>query len=678
MKGMLYPKLAFMAMQKNRRLYLPYFLTCIGMVAMHYIVTFLYYDQILLSMRGGRTLRLVMGFGSGVIAVFACIFLFYSNSFLMRRRKKEFGLYHILGMGKRHLGWILFWESLILGGFSLLIGLLISIVLSKLAELGMVHIMQENVYYTLYVSPEAVLLCAGVFIGIFFLLFLNALRQVRFSRTMDLLRSDTVGEKPPKANLFLGIAGLLLLAGAYCLAVTIEKPLAAMGYFFLAVIMVIIGTYLLMIAGSVTFCRILQRNKKYYYRPNHFVSVSSMAYRMKRNGAGLASICILSTMVLVMLSTTSCLYFGAEDSIRAMYPKAFYMTFRMEDADVMSDDSLVADLRDVIAEQVAITGGAFESASDWRAVQFYGVQKQGRILLDSESMEIDQQDKDSRLYRMMFVPLADYCRKTGTEQILEDGEALLFTTADDSDMPSTVTFDGDVVFRIAGKADGFAGEVRAQETPVMLFVVPDVDAATEYLNFELNHSLFYEWHLSFDTGLDREGDLEVGDCLGHTLAEKTSDRAYLMYTMESREEVRVNFYSTYGGLFYLGIILSIVFLFAAVLIVYYKQISEGYEDHAKFDMMQKIGMTKREIRKSINSQLLTVFFLPLLLAAVHLAFAFPMIRRILTLFYLNNLLLFAGTTIISFLVFSLLYVLVYRMTSNAYYRIVSAALRATE
>ena len=228
MKGMLYPKLAFVAMKKNKRLYLPYFLTCIGMVVMHYIVTFLYYDEILLSMRGGRTLRLIMGFGSRVIAIFACIFLFYTNSFLMRRRKKEFGLYNILGMGKRHLGWILFWESFMIGGVSLVAGLFIGIVLSKLAELGMVNIMRESVSYTLFVSPEAVLTGAGVFIGIFLLLFLNALRQVRFSHTMNLLRSDTVGEKPPKANLFLGIVGVLLLAGAYYLAVTIEKPVTAM------------------------------------------------------------------------------------------------------------------------------------------------------------------------------------------------------------------------------------------------------------------------------------------------------------------------------------------------------------------------------------------------------------------------------------------------------------------
>lgn len=679
MKGMLYPKLAFVAMKKNKRLYLPYFLTCIGMVVMHYIVTFLYYDEILLSMRGGRTLRLIMGFGSRVIAIFACIFLFYTNSFLMRRRKKEFGLYNILGMGKRHLGWILFWESFMIGGVSLVAGIFIGIVLSKLAELGMVNIMRESVSYTLFVSPEAVLTGAGVFIGIFLLLFLNALRQVRFSHTMNLLRSDTVGEKPPKANLFLGIMGVLLLAGAYYLAVTIEKPVTAMAYFFIAVIMVIIGTYLLMIAGSVTLCRILQRNKKYYYRPNHFVSVSSMAYRMKRNGAGLASICILATMVLVMISTTSCLYFGTEDSIRAMYPQAFNIVFYM-DADVMSDEEFVTDLRDSIAEQVTAAGGTFASTADWRDVQFFGILKQDHISLDNESMDAYDGGQDSQRYRVMFVPLADYNRRTGAEQTLQNGEALLSVT-DGSYTAPQVTFDGGVALRVSAGADGFlrAEDLKNETDPVMLVVVPDVDAATEYLEFGTDRGLRYEWHLAFDTGLDRADNLEIEDRLGNVLSRTADDRwTYFGYTIESREESRVNFYSTYGGLFYLGIILSIVFLFAAVLMIYYKQISEGFEDHARFDMMQKIGMTKREIRKSINSQLLTVFFLPLLFAAMHLAFAFPMIRRMLTLFNLNSLFLFAATTAVSFFVFSLLYVLVYRITSNAYYRIVSASLRDAE
>ena len=299
MKGAFYPKLALDGIRKNKRLYIPYILTCVGMVTMFYIITFLQKSETVGAMRSGSTVQRILSFGIIVIAVFACIFLFYTNSFLMKRRKKEFGLYNILGMGKRNIGIILVWESLIIALFSLAVGLFIGIAISKLAELALVNILNGAVKYSFSISPLAIVMTVAVFGAIFLLLLLNSIRQIRFSNTAALLRSENLGEKPPKGNIFIGIVGILLLGGAYWLAVSIKDPIAAMLMFFIAVIMVILGTYLTMIAGSVSFCRILQKNKKYYYKPSHFVSVSSMAYRMKRNGAGLASVCILATMVLV-------------------------------------------------------------------------------------------------------------------------------------------------------------------------------------------------------------------------------------------------------------------------------------------------------------------------------------------------------------------------------------------
>ena len=310
MKIGFYPRLAADGIRKNKRMFTPFILTCTGMVMMFYIIMYLATSKILDSLIGGATLRQIFALGSWVIAVFAAIFLFYTNSFLIRRRKKEFGLYNILGMGKRNIARILFLETLIIAVVSIALGLIAGIAFSKFAELGMVNIMHGEVTYDLSISGLAVVRSLHVFGVIFLLLLLNSIRQVRFASAFSLLRSENAGEKPPKGNWLFGLLGVVLLTVAYYLAATIENPITALFAFFVAVIMVIVGTYLVMISGSVLFCRILQKKKNYYYKPNHFVSVSSMVYRMKRNGAGLASICILATMVLVIMASTACLYFG--------------------------------------------------------------------------------------------------------------------------------------------------------------------------------------------------------------------------------------------------------------------------------------------------------------------------------------------------------------------------------
>ena len=315
MRAGLYPKLAWDRIRKNKRFYLPYILTCIGMVMMFYIIHYLAAMPTIKDMPGGDTMEMVLGLGTWVVALFAVIFLFYTNSFLMRRRQKEFGLYNMLGMGKNHLSLLLLWENGILFVISMVGGLLGGILLSKMAELFMLMLLGGEVTYTLRIDPDAFGDTWVIFIPVFALIFLKGLIQIRRSSAIALIKSETVGEKPPKANYLFGIAGILILAGAYYIALSIKSPLIAMAWFFLAVCMVIVATYLLFISGSVMLCRLLQKNKHYYYKPNHFVSVSSMVYRMKRNGAGLASICVLSTMVLVIMMGAGSLYAGKEDSL---------------------------------------------------------------------------------------------------------------------------------------------------------------------------------------------------------------------------------------------------------------------------------------------------------------------------------------------------------------------------
>lgn len=331
MKLSFYPRLALDGIRKNKRMYRPYILTCVGMVMMYYIIAFLCRSETVNAVRGGSVVREFLRLGSGIIAFFAGCFLFYTNSFLIRRRKKEFGLYNILGMGKRNIGILLFWENLLIALSAIAVGLGAGMLFSKLAELGLIRMLSGDVDYRLTVSAEAMLSTGKVFGVIFALLFLSTLFQLKFMSAISLLHSESVGEKPPRANWLLGIVGALVLGGGYYVALTAYDAISAIMYFFVAALLVIGGTYLVMIAGSVVFCRILQKNKNYYYKTGHFVSVSSMIYRMKRNGAGLASICILATMVLVMLSSTTSLYFGSEDSLRSSYPREQNLKFYMRD-----------------------------------------------------------------------------------------------------------------------------------------------------------------------------------------------------------------------------------------------------------------------------------------------------------------------------------------------------------
>lgn len=677
MKFSFYPKLALSSIRKNKKLYLPYILTCIGMVAMYYIIVYLQYSDILSYMPKTFILREMFNLGSWVIAIFALIFLFYTNSFLIRRRKKEFGLYNILGMGKKNICVLVLCETVITGIIALAGGLLAGVLFSKLAELVLVNIIKGNISYSLSVSPYAFLSTAAVFCAVFFLLFLNTVFQLRHSNAISLLRSENVGEKPPKGNFILAGIGLILLSAAYYLAITIKNPVSALTIFFGAVIMVIVSTYFLFISGSVTLCRALQKNKKYYYKPQHFVSVSSMAYRMKRNGAGLASICILATMVLVMLSSSASLYFGEEASLSASFPKEINVTASFSSPDDMSDENIAA-LRDSIKEINKKYNVTESNLIDFCSVNVAGVMENGNFQPDVSAYNAAYFDVYEKIYNLTIVSLNDYNRITGKRETLNDNEILVYTD-NKNFREQKLNLDGENTLTVKDYVDCpfFKTQINDIVSSIVIFA-PDPSATVEKLRVLSDYNgqslLSSNWLYNFDTNTDGKNQIELRKELYEVLLQKLDNTPELkMISCESREENREDFYNTFGGLFFLGIILSIVFIFAAVLIIYYKQISEGYEDCARFDIMQKVGITKEGIRKSINSQLLTVFFMPLLFAGMHLAFAFPIISRLLKLFHLNNIMLFAVSSITAFLVFALLYALVYKITSNAYYKIVSRA-----
>lgn len=678
MKSGFYAKPAVMGIRKNKRLYVPYILTCIGMIMMQYIITYLSLTPAVRDMPKGAIVQTVLGMGIWVILIFAAIFLLYTNSFLMRRRKKEFGLYNILGMGKFNIGRILIWESIMVALISLAVGLGAGILLSKFAELGLVNVIDGDVNFTFSICPEAITFTTVAFCVVFILILIINLLHISCSNPMSLFKSENVGEKPPKANWLFGIAGVFVLAAAYYIAVSIKQPMAALSWFFIAVIMVIIATYMLFISGSVLLCRILQKKKNYYYKKSHFVSVSSMMYRMKRNGAGLASICILGTMVLVMIASTACLYFGKEDSLEKRYPRD--ITVKVNSSDII-DDKFAETFYDAVNGK--LRGNSPKNIIQYRYVELTGLFRDG--ILETDAENYPRYNSYTGIYDdlcyLYFVPLSEYNRITGKNKQIADGSAMLYFERESHPI-DTVTIKNGVSYKVSEVLTEFPviSESASYIVPCIYAVIPDFDEAADTMKELLGSNIKSTFRMccyyAFDIGTDDDTTIAIFDDM--LICMNDLSRAYLEenktsfgYSAECLATNKAHFYGTFGGLFFLGILLSIVFIFAAVLIIYYKQISEGYEDQSRFDIMQKVGMTKQEIRKSINSQMLTVFLLPLIMAGMHLAFAFPIICKLLMLFNVINVNLLIVTALISFLAFALFYTLFYRVTSNAYYNIVS-------
>lgn len=677
MKGGFYIRLAKDGIMKNRKLYFPYILTCICMIMMFYIIYYLGFSADFTSVRGGDMLQSFLMLGVFVIAIFSLIFLYYTNSFLIRRRKKEFGLYNILGMGKRNLVKILVWENILTAALSIVSGLLLGIVFSKLAELAALRILGGKTGFAIRVEPKPVIVTAVLFIGIFLLIMLRMIFYIFRLRPVEMLKSENVGEKPPKANWILALIGVALLAGAYYLAVAVIDPLSAMLMFFIAVVMVIIATYLLFISGSVALCKLLQKNKKYYYKTKHFVSLSSMIYRMKRNGAGLASICILSTMVLVTLSSTVCLYAQTEDGIQKRYPHDITM-------ELTSDDySETEPYKEIVSEVLSEYGEKAENVEDFHLYSTAGFQYGDEFRLSMADYSDTGTGDIESIRSVYMISLEDYNRLTGESREMADDELLLYPFKADYDY-DTISIAGFGTWNVEllEQQPFPVGRAQANAEGSYFIVVKDlsvIQQIEEYRNSlaQEDDSLivtYIEESYGFDLACDDEKQTEIYNTILERIGALTSQENgvdYPHYFIDSKAGGRIDYIAINGGLFFLGVLLGAVFLFGTVLIMYYKQISEGYEDQDRFDILMKVGMTRKEVKQSINSQVLTVFFLPLITAGVHLAFAYPLISKILLLMSATEESLLILVTVCCYLVFALFYVLVYVITSKGYYTIVS-------
>lgn len=666
-----YPRFAARSIGLNKAMYWPYLLMSMLMIAVFYIMCYLSAPDTLSAMGAGSTIKLVMDLGVIVVGVFAAIFLYYCSTFLTGRRMKEYGLYNVLGMGKRNIARIMLWETALTFIVSLAGGLLLGISLARAAEILMIRIMDAKITTVLSINADAVLLSAEVFGGVFAVILLVNLMRMRLSNPMALIKSERVGEKPPKANYLVALIGAVLLGFGYYLAVTVDNPMTAIVFFFLAVLAVIGGSYLLFMSGSVALCRVLQRNKRYYYKTNHFVSLSSMTFRMKRNGAGLASICILCTMVLVILSSTLCLYTGIEDLLRICYPQdmAVALTRNGDDGLSQADENA---FYDAVESSLYSLGYAFDNPRSLRTHGVIGYIQGGNFVTGQDIDPLFANGTQILLY-----PLSDLENLTGEHIALHERE-LLFHALKGNDPGESLAFFGGEEYAMTPVEtipEVFAAPCYRISYDCLLLFAEDFDDVRDMMVKNADPLLIQEteMYIYFDSSAQGEENKALCKNLGDALRKEMNMRfeagQYRLKTVD-RFTASEELYGMYGGLFFIGLILGGVFALAAVLIIYYKQISEGYEDAGRFALMRQIGLTDDEIHHSITSQVLTVFFAPLLMAGLHVLFSMPMVRLVLRAFGMHNATLFYSVSGICFAVFALIYAAVYFITSRTYYKIV--------
>lgn len=669
--GKLYFKLAKTNLSNNKPFYIPYIISSIITVAMLYMMSFLSDNKGLNKIMGADSLATIFRLGVGIIVIFSYIFLFYTNSFIIKRRKKEIGVYNILGMEKRHLSKVLFVETIYSAIISLVCGIIVGIAFSKFILMVLYGIIGIHKTVEFFVNIHGIILCVVSFGILFLLTFLYNFMQIKLANPIELLRGTNVGEREPKTKIFMTIVGVVCLAIAYYIAITTENPLNVLTLFFVAVLLVIIGTFALFTAGSIALLKLLRNNKKFYYNKRHFMAVSGMLYRMKQNAAGLASICILSTMVLVVISTTVSMYVGIQDELMARYPNDVCVTV---DYNSVIDKS--SEIEKAIFDEIDSAEVKNKKAFSYLSV-FVG-QKGDNFTTDKEHLSYQNS------YLFYILSKDDFIKKDSSfkDKIgnISKGEAVVVLNKkyDKKDI------------KIFGKNYKVNKSFEHTEDNDLYmistlnglgYIILDNDESVQEL-YDMQEKMlgkganYYTNKIRFDfkSGNKKQKAAaykKIDNVVKKYFKENKSDKKEISsYWVESRQENEQNFYLLYGGLFFLGIFLGTMFLIVTVMIIFYKQITEGYDDRERYQILEKVGMSSREVKDTIKSQIRIVFVLPIFAAAVHVTAAFPMVNRILKMLNLNNEKLFAGCLAATIIVFAVIYYLVFKVTSRAYYKIV--------
>lgn len=668
----LYPRLAATNLKKNRRFYLPYLLACIVIVALFCIILTLASDPYLADMAHGDNVSQMLGVGVWIMVLFSAIILFYTNSTFTKQRKREFAIYNILGMEKRHISYVLFWESLYTAAMALFFGLVAAGVFSKLLQLVLMRLIGGETTFRLNISLMSIGYTVVFFGVLFLLLLLNTIRIIHLSNPVQLLRGSSEGEREPRSKWILALLGAVCLAAGYIMSLRTRTAYAAIEYFFPAVMLVIVGTYLVFIALSIVILKALRKNRRYYYKTSHFATVSGLIYRMSRNAAGLASICILSTMVLVTVSTTVSLYKRLDAYAAVRWPQDVTLTLSAgSDTDAVPD---VAPVVQVVDAAVAGTGLTQSHVHGYRAINLSMMRE------DDATLDVTHVTQTSyQLSNALTVWVTDadgYASLTGEPVTLAPDEALAWT--DGKPFGDTVMI-CDRTFRLR-QLDSFPLDSGSSIMGVrtLYLVVPDLDSMLELRARQNEHAnanggtlstLKYTYRFDL-SGTDDEQLNAMNTVWSDAAFQQAVTDAHIGWSSDVRADGYPTLRSTYGSFLFLGFFLGFVFLLATVLIIYYKQVSEGYDDCDRFRIMQQVGMTHREVKATIRTQVLLMFFLPLVTAAIHIAFAFPLIKQIVFAFGLQNVHLFLLCTLGTFGVFALLYTFVYLLTARTYYRIV--------
>jgi len=658
-----YAKLAVTNIRKNAQTYYPYVLAGSATVMMFYSMLFLFMSREVRGMSDSYTLRIVLGLGGWVIGIFAVILLMYINSFLIKRRKKEFGLFNILGMEKKHIARIMLIETAMIGLLCIGLGLIAGILFSKLGLLLLLRILDMDAAFGFEIPLRAVVVTVVLFGAIFLINLVYNVFQVHLSKPVELLKGGNVGEKEPRTKWLIALIGAASLGGGYYIALTTKSLLTAFYMFFVAVILVIIGTYGLFTAGSIAVLKALRRNKRFYYRPGPFISVSGMIYRMKQNAAGLASICILSTMVIVMLSSTVSLYVGLEDVLRSNYIREINLSVNQ-----FITDEQTREVEDAVADTVKQAGLDIRNPLALRYVTIMTA-RDGNTFTRSSMLSLNN---TGGIAYLMFITADEYERHEGVNPGLSEGEALVHVLKGDYN-GDTLDF-GDYSLSVRGRVDSL--KIFEETNTTIIEMLPQgyvVITANEQDLLRVRQALYKDreqapglnFSYQFDTNAERDAQLELAAAL-----EVKLDELGYPGSVEGREEGRHTFMSLYGVLFFLGLYLGALFILGTVLIIYYKQITEGYDDKERFAIMAKVGLSRDETKRTIRNQVLSVFYLPLVMAVIHITMAFPVIEKLLAMFGMYKTSLYAACTALTILVFAVCYALIYMLTARTYYRIV--------
>ncbi|MGO5086355.1 FtsX-like permease family protein [Oscillospiraceae bacterium LCP25S3_F9] len=665
MRNFFYFRLALTNIKKHARSYVPYIITCVITIAMFYIIKSLAFnlDKNLSSIAAATSMSL----GCIVVAIFAIIFLFYTNSFLLKKRKKEFGLYNILGMEKKHMSALIATESLIISVISLVLGLIIGIALDKLIFMIVIKLLDGQSPLGFTIIPEAILHTVVLFCIIFAAILLNSVRIVYTTKTIDLLQGSNTGEKEPKTKWLLAILGVLCLDGGYTISIISKNPVTTIGLLFIAIVLVVIGTYFIFVAGITVLLKLLRKNKGFYYKTSHFISISGMIYRMKQNAVGLANICVLSTMVLVMISTTSSLFIGMQDAIDAVLPYDYKIT-------VANDETTNQQVKEDLKKTAADNNIKITKFVDYEYLEFNADLKYNCITASDYSVE------SKNLVGLIIVTQQDYNMLKNSNVRLSDGQVMMF-------YPNSFPYSDLTIFDQRYKvkesrkiSDFIPGKSRMGYSIYDSYgiVVKDnsqLEQISKYFKSYYSNTEFSKFNCSFyDCGFNVDADqkkqLEFNQVLENSdIFDNLRYKNFVSYFFKST--MYQDFRDTYSSMFFLGIFLSILFIMATILIIYYKQISENYDDKERYEIMQNVGMSHTEVKRTIRSQVLTVFFLPLIVAGIHVAFAFPIMSRVLSLLGLINVTLYIICTVICFLVFALMYGIIFAITSRLYYKTVN-------